>query len=305
MMRLVLGEEKSGPLISGAIALAAVALLALTVFTSDRLSTVGPLLALGVIFAVAHQAILRWRSLIALILIVILFIPMKRYSLPASLPINLEPYRLLVFFVAVGWATSLLIDPRVRFRRTPVDLPLVLFAFVALLSDITNRGRVNAVQSEVVRKALFFLTYFIVFYLTVSVVRRFSEVEFVTRVLVAGAALVGVLALLERNTGYDVFNHLQTVVPFLHLDAHQLPHIHRGGRLRVYASSQHPIALGAALAMLVPFAIYLTRRSAWWWGAAVLLALGSLATGSRTAAVMFAVIVLAYLLLRRVQVRRF
>jgi hypothetical protein len=305
MMRLLLGEEKSGPIFSGALALAAVALLAFTVFTSDRLSTVGPLLALGVIFAVAHQAILRWRSLIALIVIVILYIPMKRYSLPASLPINLEPYRLLVFFVAVGWVTSLLIDPRVRFRRTPVDGPLVLFAFIALSSDLANRGRVSSVQSEVVRKFLFFLTYFIVFYLTVSVVRRFSEVEFVTRVLVAGAAVVGVLALVERNTGYDVFNHLQTVVPFLHLDAHQIPHLHRGGRLRVYASSQHPIALGAALAMLVPFGIYLTRRSAWWWSAAVLLALGSLATGSRTAAVMFAVIVLSYLLLRPVQVRRF
>ena len=77
---------------------------------------------------------------------------MKRYSLPASLPINLEPYRLLVFFVAVGWVTSLLIDPRVRFRRTPVDGPLVLFAFVALSSDIANRARVNSVQSEVVKK---------------------------------------------------------------------------------------------------------------------------------------------------------
>ena len=137
-----------------------------------------------------------------LILLVILFIPIKRYSLPASLPINLEPYRLIVFFVAFGWITSLLIDPRVRLRRTPIDGPLILFAFVALLSDIVNRGRVGSVQSEVVKKLLFFLSFFIIFYLTVSILRRSRDIDFIVRVLVGGGAVLGFLAIIERNTGY-------------------------------------------------------------------------------------------------------
>jgi len=163
---------------------------------------------------------------------------------------------------------------------------------------------VASVQPLVIKKLLFFLSFFVVFYLIASVVRRFADVEFVTRALVGGAAVVAVFALVERNTGYDVFNHLQSVLPFLHLNSHNVPSIpSRGGRLRVYASAQHPIALGAALAMLVPFAVYLAKRSGrYWWIAAGLLVLGSLATGSRTGVVVLLVIVLSYLLLGRITV---
>src|SRR5581483_9204661 len=307
-MRIVVGEDKRGPLLSSAIVVASIALLGFTVFTSDRLSTIVPLLALGVLLVLTHRPLLQWRSLIALIVFVIIFIPIKRYTLPASLPIKLETYRLLVFFVAVAWFTSLLIDPRVRLRRTPVDGPLVTFALAALASDAVNRGRVNSVHSEVYKSLLFFLSFFIVFYLTVSVVKRFRDVDFVTRVLVVCGGVLGLFAMMERYTGYDIFNHLQTVFPFLRLDTSQLPPLalSRAGRLRVYASAQHPIALGAALAMLVPLGVYLVastgRRR--WWLAVALLTLGSLATGSRTSAVMFAVILLMFLWLRPIRVRR-
>ena len=305
-MKLIPGEGKRGPAMSAAIVVTAVALLGLTIFSKYSLQTIVPLLAFGVLLTVTHRVLLRWRSLIALVVCVILFIPIKRYSLPASLPINLEPYRLLVFFIALGWLTSLLIDPRVRFRRTPIDRPLACFAVIALASDLLNRSRVSTVQSEVVKKLLFFVSFFIVFYLIASVVRRFDDVDFLTRVLVGGGSIVALSALVERNTGYDVFNHLHTVFPFLHLERQNVPHIPtRGGRLRVYASAQHPIALGAALAMLVPFAIYLAKsHSKRWWVSGVVLVLGSLATGSRTGVVMFIVIAVTYVVVRRVKVRR-
>ena len=35
----------------------------------------------------------------------------------------------------------------------------------------------------------------------------------------------------------------------------------RGGRLRVHASSQHPIAIGVALMMILPIAVYLAQRA--------------------------------------------
>src|SRR6266480_1117032 len=170
-MRLVLGESKRGPAISAATVITAVALLGLTIFSKYSLHTMVPLLALGVLLVVMQRVLLRWRSLIVVIVCVILFIPIKRYSLPASLPINLEPYRLLVFFIALGWFTSLLIDPRVRFRRTPIDRPLACFAVIVLASELLNHSRVSTVQPEVVKKLLFFLSFFVVFYLIASVVR--------------------------------------------------------------------------------------------------------------------------------------
>jgi hypothetical protein len=306
--RLVVGEAQQGPLISSVVVATAVCLLGLTVFTNKKLQVVAPLLAAVVVLAITHERLLRWRSQVALLVAVILFIPMGRYTLPTSLPFNLEPYRLLVAIVALAWMTSLLIDPRVRLRRTPIDAPLLVFATAVILSEVANHARVVLIQSYVIKQLLFLLSFLVVVYLIVSVVRRFEDVDFVARVLTGGGAVVAFFAVIEARTGYDVFNHLGTVFPFLHLDVANLPVIpSRGGRLRVFASAQHPIALGSAMAMLVPFAVYRAHcyRQRIWWIAALLLALAALATGSRTAIVVMVVALLVYVWLRPVQARRF
>ena len=158
-----------------------------------------------------------------MICLVILFIPIRRYTLPASLPFNLEPYRLLVAFVAVAWFTSLLIDPRVRFRRTGIDLPLMCFFFVVLIGLIVNHQRVGTVSSEVYKKLAFFASFFILVYLIASVLRHAREIELIVSLLTVGGAVLAVFAVIERRSGYNVFNHLQTVLPFLHLDAANVP----------------------------------------------------------------------------------
>ena len=72
-----------------------------------------------------------------------------------------------------------------------------------------------------------------------------------------------------------------------------------GGNLRVFGPSQQPIALGAALVVILPFAVYFARVSGRrWWLAAVLLLLGAFASGSRTAIVMLAVEGIVFLCLK-------
>ena len=80
----------------------------------------------------------------------------------------------------------------------------------------------------------------------------------------------------------------------------------RGARLRVYASAQHPIALGAALAMLLPLAIYLaqTRRKRIWYVCLIVLAVGVVATVSRTSIVGLIVVAVIFLWLRPRETRR-
>ena len=70
-----------------------------------------PVIALVIVFAVAYRSLLAWDSLLALLVLVILFVPIQRYVLPGSLPFELEPYRLLVAFMIAGWIASLLVDP--------------------------------------------------------------------------------------------------------------------------------------------------------------------------------------------------
>ena len=67
-----------------------------------------------------------WRHLLAGLILVILLVPIRRYSLPADLPFQLELYRLFVAVLVVGWIGSLLVDRRVRLRRTGFEGPLAV-----------------------------------------------------------------------------------------------------------------------------------------------------------------------------------
>ena len=109
------------------------------------------------------------------------------------------------------------------------------------------------------------------------------------RLLVGGGTLLAVAALIEWRTGTNSSTGTATC-PVPALRRHRRRHI-RAARLRARGSAQHPIALGAALVMLIPLAVYLYRRDDRRSGssAAALLTLGASRTGSRTAAIMLIV----------------
>jgi polysaccharide biosynthesis protein PslJ len=307
-MRVVQGEDRRGPIASSVVVLGALAVLAFTTIGHQSVATVAPITAVVVVAAVAYKKILAWQTLIGLILVSIVFIPIRRYELPASLPFHLEPYRLLVAFVAVGWLTSLLIDPRVRLRTSGLEAPLGLYVMTILISLLANSHRVGTVSGEVYKRLAFFASFFILMYLIIGVIRRWRDVDLIARLLVVFGAILGVFAIIESWTYYNVFNHLSAVVPFLHLQVQNVPTLaSRGGRLRVFASAQHPIALGALFAMLVPLGAYRAwcYKRWYWWIATLLLLLGALVTGSRTAIVMLLVEAGIFLWLRPVDVRRF
>jgi hypothetical protein len=243
----------------------------------------------------------RWRTIVAAVVLVILFVPIRRYTLPAALPFQLEPYRLLIALIAVSWLAALLVDPRVQFRRTLIDAPLLCVLIVSMTSIAVNNQRIaDAGVTGIATKALTFLFSFaVLFYLATSVIRRWVDIDFIAKVLVGGASVVACLALVELFTGFNVFNHLDRVIPVLRQTGENTS-LARGGRLRVYASSQHPIALGSMFALLIPVAIYLARvtRRRRWLVCVLLLAFGTLATVSRTGVLSLLVIALVYLVLR-------
>jgi hypothetical protein len=287
------------------------AIAAAGVLAPQALDKTGPVLFVLMVAAVAHRWLLRWQNLVALVVLVILLIPMRRYTLPSSLPFQLEPYRVVVAFVALGWLTSLLIDRKVRIRRTGLEFPLGVFAFAMVASMGMNPHRVSAVSSVLVKTLMFWGTYFLVVYLLPSVLRR-VDVELVCKALVGGGAFVSIAAIIESRTHYNAFDHLTTVMPFLHLgelpfQSHDLTGAARGGRPRAYASAQHPIALGAAVVMLLPLAIYLAKKTAQrrWFIAALLLLLALFATVSRTGFLMLIVVLAIIYWLRHQEVKRY
>jgi hypothetical protein len=121
--------------------------------------------------------------------------------------------------------------------------------------------------------------------------------------------VVAFFSLVEFRTGYNIFNHLSGLGVRLTILPQQLGDptgFARDGRLRVYASAQHPIALSAALTMLVPVALYIARtsRQLRWWLLAGLYVVAVCATVSRVGIVMLLVIVGVLLWLRPRETRR-
>jgi hypothetical protein len=264
-------------------------------------------LAFVVLLAVFHAQVFSWRFLVGLTVAIILFVPIRRYSLPASLPFHLEPYRIIVAILIVGWLLTLLIDRGLRIRRTGLEGPLFLILVVDVISILLNRSRVDLVGSYTFKSMTFMLSYILILYLVVSALVKARDIDFFVRLLVAGGGVLGFFAIFESATHINVFNHLSAVLPILHYNGSETPETLRGGGLRVFASSQHPIALGAAFAMLIPLAVYRARVSgqARWWLAGVIMLIGLFATRSRTGVTMLIAVVIVYLVLRLRETRRF
>jgi hypothetical protein len=214
-----------------------------------------------------------------------------------------------VLGIALLWGVAVLVDRRIVLRRTMLDLPLILLLLSVLLSASTNIGSIESlgVAGDVVKAVSFFASFLVVYFVLVTVVVNRSDIERLVRLVVVLSAAVSLAGVVEFHTGYNVFNHLSKVVPVLDYQGDlNLSGLTRSDRLRVYGSSQHPIALAAALGMVVPLGLYLalsTGRRVWW-AAVFLVGLGALSTLSRTGVIAIFVAGLTLLALRPVDARR-
>jgi O-antigen ligase len=292
----------------------------------------GALLILSAL-AVGYKVRVRWDVVIAFILLVVLVVPIKRYAFAVNLPLDLELYRIVIAILLGIWVTALLVDPSVRLRSSGLDGPLMLIAFSVIASIAMNPEWVTSfnvfrsyvgsdyaglvrdvdrlplvdVSSTVTKSLLFFTSFYLVFYFILSVVRSPREIHAVIKSLVAGAAGVALFAIIERRTYYNVFDHLEGWIPIIQFEGGlEEEGIARGGRLRVYASAQHPIALAVLFAMVLPLSAYLAvqTRKAIWYLSSALLTLAALATVSRTGVVVLATIGVVFFVLRRDALRR-
>jgi hypothetical protein len=257
----------------------------------------------GLLAVVSHRFLLRWEIQVALIVLTILLIPLGRYELPGALPFNLEPYRVLVAVVATGWCASLLADPALQWRKIGLFGPLLLFQLAILASLALNTDRIERhdILPEVMKSFTLMASYLIALLLAASVVKTRDQLEVVIKTLVGGGAVVGLFALIQYRTGFNVFDHLG-IIPVLDHVPGGLPGDleARGGGDRVYASAQHPIALSAALVMLLPLGVYVGRRygTRLWWMATAVIGVAAFSTVARTGSTMLVAVLVVFIALK-------
>jgi hypothetical protein len=246
----------------------------------------------GALTLVAFQSsLLSWQTLLGSILLVIVFIPIRRYAIAGGGPVQLEPYRVLIAIVFFCWFLALAADPKVQWRATGYGTPIAVLWFAILGSLVLNLGRVNAMSSEVLKQVTFFASYFLMMSFIVSVVRTRKQLDRAIMLLVGSGSIMAVCSLYEWRTGINLFNGYGRWLPFLQYQDMGAAMI-RGAGARALGTAQHPIALGAALVLLLPLSFYLFKRThaKVWLACAGVLTLGALSTGSRTAAIMLVVV---------------
>jgi O-antigen ligase len=249
-----------------------------------------------------HKQLLAWPTLVAVALAVILFVPMRRYTVAGGLPFALEPYRVLIAVIFPAWIASALIDSRTQIRSTGLEAPAFCYGCVVLLSLITNPGRVSQLSGEALKAITFLASFFGLMYLVTSATTSRAILDRFIKILVIGGGVVAFFTMYEWQSGNNVFNQLDRLIPLLTFHQELAPWTPgRGSRPRAYASAQHAIALGAMLVMMLPLCVYLWRRTGkfLWMGIACLLVMGALATGSRTAVIMLVVSLIMFLRYKR------
>lgn len=279
------------------------ALLGASVLLGRETTTIAAVVSLGVVLAAWHQTILRWPAVISLLVSIMLFVPIGRYSIPVELPFGIELYRVAVALVLAGWAAALLVDPSVRLRRSPFQTPLLIIMCATLGSLAVNVGRVAPLGSAVLKSVTFLLSFVLVHYFLISVVRSKRTVETLTKFLVVGTAVVAAFSILEQRVHFNVFDHVGTVLPFLVFNGPV--EADRAGLIRAVGSSSHPIELGVVLAMALPLGLALVfgagRR---WWIPTTVLAIGVMSAVSRTPMLVLAAAGLVLVWLQPRDVRR-
>lgn len=300
------GRVDLRPVVSVVGIVAALGLLAVAV-SLGRSPLVAALLLAASLLLVPHRSFLRWQVLLAGLVLVILFIPIKRYELPGAVPFDLEPYRIAVILIAAGWLAALLVDQRIRVVATGFEGPVAAIVATAVGSIAVNQTRILelGIEGEVVKELMFLLSYFLLIYVVVSVVRTREVVDLLVKTTALGGAILGAGTILEYRTGINVFNDFADALPVL-VQSDLVVNDVRAGELRVIGSSQGPISLGALFVILLPLSVYLAlrTRNAWWWVCGGVTALGAMATVSRTTIVMLIAAGAVFLVLRPRQTLR-
>ena len=258
-----------------------------------------------------RQVSLAWAWGVSLFVLVVWLIPIKTYRLPVPLPFSLEVYRLLMLLLLAALGYGVVQGTR-KVSAAGFAKPVVLLAAAGSLSVLVNARATSqaGMEATAIKSLPYFLGFAIAYVLVCSTVDSIRAIQLVLAALVVGASVVAVAALYESRTHYNVFEHLHTWFKFL-VHTRVTEDTQRGARLRVRASAQHPIALGAALTLAVPIAAYLASRAATrarslaWGAAGVLLVVGAFATVSRTVVLMAAAMIVVALVVRGRAVRRY
>lgn len=197
--------------------------------------------------------------LLAAFLAMLFLVPFEGINLKVHLPANLTPDRLLiVVMVGILVLNRLALGPSARRRMTPVEVAVLVFGAVALLSVVLNIDRIyRESQLTYVEKGFLRLLAYGTFFFVVVKIMRADEMTAFSRLILILSCLTALGTLYEAHSGYNVFyiwsgkllSPIATVVP-----SPTRVHVTFGDKI-IVGPTQHGLALASMLTMALPFAV--------------------------------------------------
>lgn len=126
-----------------------------------------------------------------------------QYALPKQAVLGALALLTLSFF-----ALKMIFERSVRIRRTPFDLPVILFTIFFLLSSFFSVNKADSITSSTI-----LLFSVIVYFVTINIAKNKNQALFLTASLVSGAAISSIVAILSFFKIYILsytFTHNQT-----------------------------------------------------------------------------------------------
>lgn len=241
---------------AGLVGLAAVAS---ALVLADHPGMAVAVMLLGLLW-VARDAVFTWMGGMALMLVVLQFIPSRIYRLPFVSAFDVDPYRLVLLTLLGVWLVAAFAQGRLQLQGTYLDVGVALFVTALALSYVMNASLFGSPpeMTMMVKSTAYVLSFPITYYLIATVVRSPRQALVLVDVSVFSGAVAGVLAVIERTTQYNIFIHLNKLLPMLEYAAtpEQLVGAGlRGDALRAAGPTAHPIAFATMLSMLLPLSL--------------------------------------------------
>jgi hypothetical protein len=194
--------------------------------------------------------------LVAGFLAMIFLVPFDSIIFKVHLPANATFDRVFLVVMIAVFIAERTVEARrsARRRLTPVEIAMLIFGGIALLSIVLNIDRIyQENQLSLAEKQLGQLIAYGAFFFVVVATIRVDEVRAFTRLVIALACLTALGVIYSSRTGNNIFFSLAATV--LKPVAAVAPPPEDGPKVIISGPTQHGLALASLLTIALPFAV--------------------------------------------------
>lgn len=166
-------------------------------------------------------------------------------------------FQLLILFLIGVWLLRMVLEGRITFLKTPLDLPILAFSIALIVSTIKTVHRQASLE-----QFYQFMSYPLLYYLFINILRERKEITAVISTILAVAILVSLYGIYQN---YIALEETREWVRIYHSGQFSSQFMSRLGTHKVFSTFVYPPALAGYLSLVFPlaFCFLIYAQSKW------------------------------------------